>query len=363
MKGALTAIQCARIIRKSLVRKFPNDQFVLAPIADGGNGTLECLLNAFGGTMFEAEVTSAIPTEKTAARFGVLPDSKTAIIESAEAIGLHKIVPSPQTIAYGTSRGIGEIILEIVARGCTKIYIGLGGTATNDCGAGMASALGVEFVNEKKQSLPDGAISLIQLNKIMNYELRIMKNVRIQILSDVKNSLLGNHGATYTFAEQKGASKEQLPYLEASLKNFADVVEQTMKKEFRNIPGSGAAGGLGFGLAAFCNAEIISGIDFALDVVQFDEKLKNCDCVITCEGKIDSQTTFGKGIAGISERAKKYNKPIHVFAGRIDGDEEQLKEKLNLASLTQISPREISIEQAIKDASWLLADAVFNKNF
>lgn len=363
MKGSLTAMQCAQIMRKSLVRRFPKEQFVLLPIADGGNGTLECLLRALGGTMYEKEVCSILPNEKTIARYGILPDTTTGIVESAEVVGLHKIVPNPLTIANGTTRGVGELLLELINRGCKNILIGLGGTATTDGGAGMLRALGIELRDRNNQHIPDGSISLLQLNSVTNAELSNIKDIRITILSDVKNVLLGNNGAVYTFAPQKGASAEQLPYLESALKNFADVVEQTTQKEFRTFPGSGAGGGLGFGLLAFCNAEKVSGITYILDAVSFDEKLQLCDYVLTCEGTIDSQTAMGKGIAGISERAKKFNKPLHVFAGRIEGDAKQLRQQLHLASLTQISPQDISTEQAMKDASWLLADAIFHHQF
>lgn len=361
MKGALTAQQIAIVLQKSLRRKFPQSTIVSSPIADGGNGTLECLMNALGGTVYEKEVTGPIPSMKVTAHYGITKDD-VAIIESAEAIGLQHITPSPETIAQSTSRGVGELILAAIKHNPKEIWIGLGGSATNDGGAGMARALDWKFSDANGKELEDGAMNLLRLNKISNMEHRIL-NVGIKILSDVKNTLLGEHGATYTYACQKGASEEQLLYLEASLKNFADGVEKSVGTEFRNIPGAGAAGGLGFGLLAFGNAQIVPGIDFILNTIDFNKKLQQCDVVITAEGRLDEQTLFGKGIAGITKRAQQFNKPVHAFVGKVNGDQKQLQKQLGLASLIQISPDELSTMQAMRDASWLLADAVYHHTF
>ena len=361
MKGALSASKISAIVSKTLRRKYRDAMIVSSPIADGGNGTLDCLMNVLGGTIYEQEVTGPIPSIRVKARYGITRES-IAIIESAEAIGLQHITPTAETIAISTSQGIGELILAARKKQCKEIWIGLGGTATNDGGAGMAGGLGIDLLDEHNEKIRDGAISLLHLRKIMNYEL-IINNFSIKALSDVKNILLGEEGATYTFARQKGATDDQLPYLEAALKNYADVVEQTIEKKIRNNLGSGSAGGLGFGLMVFCNAEMVLGIDFILDAIHFDEKLALCDCVITTEGILDEQTLYGKGISGIAARAKQINKPVHAFVGRIQGNTKELKSKLGLASLTQISPEELSTQEAIRDASWLLADAVYHHDF
>jgi glycerate kinase len=365
MKGSLTAQQCAVILKKSLQRKYPNATIVALPVADGGNGTLECLMNALGGTVYEAEVTGPISSLQVPARYGITKEG-IAVIESAEAIGLQHITPSPETIALSTTRGVGELILAAMKHNPKEIWIGLGGSATNDGGAGMAKAFGISLLDEQGEEVKEGTVNLAQAAKvnmqslIFNFQI---ENFKLKIFSDVKNPLLGNHGATYTFARQKGASEEQLPYLEAALKNFADIVETTLGKEFRNIPGSGAAGGLGFGLLAFCSGTIVSGIDFVLDMVRFNEKLQRCDIVITTEGMLDEQTLYGKSISGIVQRAHTLNKPVHAFVGRVKGDAKRLKEQLGLASLTQISPDELMTIQAMRDASWLLADAIFHHDF
>ncbi len=361
MKGSLSSPKTAAIITKTLRRRFKDAGIVSLPVADGGNGTLDCLMNALGGTVYEQEITGPISSLKVVARFGITNDN-VAIIESAEAVGLHLLAPSPETIAQSTTYGIGELMLAAQQHSAKEIWIGLGGTATNDGGAGMARCFGASMLDEHGEQLRDGSIALLQLNNIIQDAAKRFQ-IPIKVLSDVQNPLLGEHGATYTFAPQKGASQEQLPYLEAALKNFSETVSRTTQKDHSLIPGSGAAGGLAFGLLSFCNAQLVSGIDTVLDTIGFDEQLKQCDCVITTEGKIDNQTLFGKGIAGITLRAKKINKPVHAFVGRIDGNAEALRTSLGLASLTQISPDELTTEQAIRDASWLLADSVYHHNF
>jgi glycerate kinase len=361
MKGALSSQKCAAIIAKTLRRKFREANIVSLPIADGGNGTLDCLMNTLGGTIHTADVCGPIPSITAAARYGITTEN-IAVIESAEAAGLHLINPSPETIAHSTTFGVGQLLIEAQRQSVKEIWIGLGGTATNDGGAGMARSLGAVMMDENGEPLRDGSIALLQLNKIIIDTERKFQ-IPITILSDVQNQLLGEHGATYTFARQKGASEEQLPYLEAAITHYSDLVTQTVRNDRTTVPGSGAAGGLAFGLLSFCNARIVSGIETVLTTIGFDEQLMECDFVITTEGKIDDQTLFGKGIAGITHRANAAGKPVHAFVGRIDGNAEELRTSLGLASLTQISPEELSTEQAIRDASWLLADSVYHHNF
>ena len=361
MKGALSAQKIATILSKTIRRKYPDAEVESSPIADGGNGTLDCIMNALGGTIYEQEVTGPIPSIRVKARYGITKDN-IAVIESAEAIGLHLLTPSPETIAQSTTRGIGELILASRSRLCKEIWIGLGGSATNDGGGGMARALGLDFLDQHGEQLKEGSIALLQLHQIETKD-TTKQHCPITILSDVQNTLLGNTGATHTFARQKGASEEQLPYLESALKNFSDVVQRDLHKDYSNIPGSGAAGGLGYGLMTFCDAQSVSGIEHVMNTIGFDEKLSTCEHVITTEGTLDSQTLFGKGISGIVRRAKLMNKPVHAFVGRVNGNIEELQSLLGLASLTEISPAELSTQEAMRDASWLLADAVYHHDF
>lgn len=355
-KGSLSALRAANTISRSLKGIAPDVAIVLCPIADGGDGTLECLVQAIGGKVFEANVHGPVSSLRVNARWGVLGDGATAVIEMAEAAGLRLLSPPQFDIANATTYGVGELILQALKSGLKKIIVGLGGSATNDGGAGCARALGVRFFDEHNNELPQGGIHLARLHhlQIKNYELG-MKNAEIIGLADVTNVLYGPAGAAYTFAAQKGATSEQIRQLDEGLRHYASIIERDLHRDVSQIPGSGAAGGLGAGLMAFCNARIVSGIDFVLDTVRFDSLLQQCDCVITAEGMIDSQTLRGKGIEGVARRARKFNKPVHAFVGRIHGDATALQKKFGLATLHQISPDKMPLEDAMRGVESLLA--------
>ena len=419
LKGSLSALRAANIISQSLEGMTPDAANALCPIADGGDGTLECLIHATGGKIFQATVRGPISPLRVKARWGVLGDGATAVIEMAEAAGLRLLSPPQYDIANATTYGVGELILLALKLGLKKIIVGLGGSATNDGGAGCAKALGVKFFDEHDKELPEGGIYLARLHhlQIMNHELgplnessttlgvdrprrvesstvgslrpeadalnessttlrvgrprRVesstvgsrrplaqIRNAEIICLADVTNVLFGPAGAAYTFATQKGASNELIVRLDEGMRVYASIIERETHHKISNFPGSGAAGGLGAGLIAFCNARIISGIDFVLDTVRFDDLLRQCDCVITAEGMIDSQTLRGKGIEGVARRALKFNKPVHAFVGRIHGDATMLQKKLGLATLHQISPDAMPVNEAMRNAEMFLSNAV-----
>ncbi len=367
LKGSLSALRAANTISQSLKGIAPDVATVLCPIADGGDGTLECLVQATGGKVFEANVQGPVSSLRVNARWGVLGDGATAVIEMAEAAGLRLLSPPQYDIANATTYGVGELILQALKSGLKKIIVGLGGSATNDGGAGCARALGVRFFDEHNKELPEGGIHLARLHhlQIKNYKLGI-KNAEIIGLADVTNVLYGPEGAAHTFAAQKGASDELVVQLDEGMRHYASIIERDTHHKISNFPGSGAAGGLGAGLMAFCNARIVSGIDFVLDTVRFDSLLQQCDCVITAEGMIDSQTLRGKGIEGVVRRARKFNKPVHGFVGRIHGDAAALQKKLALTTLHQISPDKMPVEDAMKGAESLLALSIrdfFTSNF
>ncbi len=375
LKGSLTPIEAAESIAAALEQISHND-FTLCPIADGGNGTLECLVRATNGKFSLAAVTGPLQTKKVSARWGILGDGKiengatgdTAVIEMAEAAGLSAyggLKPSEYDVLHATTFGVGELIIAALDAGFRKIIIGMGGSATNDGGTGCARALGARFLaessvgDENGNELPDGGIHLSRLKHIDCRKLdERLKGCEITALSDVTNVLCGPEGASFTFAKQKGAKESELQILDDALRHYASVLKKDLKEDVASLPGSGAAGGLGAGLVAFCNANIVSGIDFVLDTIHFDELLQHCDAVITAEGTIDEQTLFGKGIAGIALRAEKFHKPIHAFAGRINGDTEKLKRKLHLASLHQISPDTMPLNEAMKNARTLLENEI-----
>jgi glycerate kinase len=359
LKGSLSAANAARIISKAVQDILPDAHCVLCPISDGGNGTLDCLVQATGGKFYSASVRGPLVSMTVNARWGVLGDGTTAVIEMAEAAGLHLLKPCQYDAAHATTFGVGELIRKAMNSGCKKIIVGMGGSATNDGGAGCARALGVKFFDEKNLELPDGGIHLSRLYyvEIKNEELKIQET-EIVGLSDVTNILCGPEGAAFTFGAQKGATAEQVRMLDEALKHYAFIIENDLHRDVSHLPGSGAAGGLGAGLLAFCNAKILSGIDFVLDVLRFDDLLQQCDCVITAEGTLDSQTLHGKGIEGVMRRAKRFNKPVHAFAGKILGEKAILRQKLGLTTIHQISPDEVPIEEAMRDAGTFLLKSI-----
>ena len=359
LKGSLSALRAADTISQTLKRITPDVATFLCPIADGGDGTLDCLVQACNGKIFTANVRGPIFPLRVNARWGILGDGATAVIEMAEAAGLRLLTPTQYDVGNTSTYGVGELIFQAVHSGSKKIIVGLGGSATNDGGAGCARALGVRFLDEHSRELPEGGIHLGRLHhwEIKNYELGI-KDLEIIGLADVSNTLCGPEGAAYTFAAQKGASNELVAQLDAGMQNYASIIERETYHKVLDSPGSGAAGGLGAGLMAFCNATIVSGIDFVLDAMQFDSLLERCECVITTEGKIDSQTLQGKGVQGIARRAQKFGKPVHAFVGQIDGDGAELQKILGLASLHQISPNEVPIEEAMRQAESFLAVSI-----
>ena len=359
LKGSLSAPNAARIISEAVQDISPDARCVLCPISDGGNGTLDCLVQARHGKFYSASVCGPLTSMTVNARWGIFGDGTTAVIEIAEAAGLHLLKPSEYNVANATTFGVGQLIREAMNSDCTRIVIGMGGSATNDGGAGCARALGVKFLDEKNGELPDGGMHLSRLHRIeiKNEELR-MKGIEIIGLSDITNTLCGPNGAAFTFAAQKGATPEQVRMLDEALKHYSSIIQNELHRDVSSIPGSGAAGGLGAGLLAFCNARILSGIDFVLDALRFDDLLQQCDCVITAEGTLDSQTLHGKGIEGLVRRAKKFNKPVHAFAGKILGEKATLQGKLGLATLHQISPDDVPIEKAMRDAEAFLLKGI-----
>jgi glycerate kinase len=359
LKGSLSAISAAAIIAESLQKVFPDAHCTLCPIADGGDGTLDCLVRATGGKLFSSRVHGPLASMEVIARWGVLGDGTTAVIEMAEAAGLRLLRLDRYDVMRATTTGVGELMLEASKVGYTKIIVGLGGSATNDGGIGCCRALGVRFLDKEKNELVDGGRSLSRLDRIENKREETRdKKVKIVALSDVTNVLCGPDGAAHTFAAQKGATPEQVRELDAGLRHYATIIERDLRRNVSEIPGSGAAGGLGAGLIAFCDATVESGIDYVLDLVRFDELAHECDCVITAEGMIDSQTLRGKGIEGVVRRARQFNKPVHAFAGRIGGNAALLRPQLGLESLHEISPEGIPLVDSMKNAGNFLSSKI-----
>ncbi|KIL43034.1 glycerate kinase family protein [Jeotgalibacillus campisalis] len=303
-KESLSAPDVCLAIEKGFKKVLPEAEFVSLPIADGGEGTVHSIVAATGGEVIPMEVTGPLG-EKVMGFYGVTGDRKTAIIEMAAASGLHLVEEKDRNPLITSTRGTGELILHALNQGVKTIVLGLGGSSTNDGGAGMAQALGVKLTDSTGQELPAGGAALAHLAQVDTLGLDPrLKKVDIKAACDVTNPLTGPFGASVVFGPQKGADPDMVAMLDHCLSHYARVLEKDLDKKVDGLEGAGAAGGLGAGIIAFLDGELTSGIDLVLDVIQFDEKVHDADLVITGEGKIDRQTVQGKAPVGVAKRAK-----------------------------------------------------------
>lgn len=349
-KESMTSLEAARSIEKGFKAVLSDAEYVNIPVADGGEGTVQALVDATGGDIVHQTVTGPLGKPVKAA-YGLLGDGKTAVIEMAEASGLHLVPPGQRNPLLTTTRGTGELILDAAEKGVSTIIIGLGGSATNDGGAGMAAALGAKFLNRDGEEIENGGGALAEIAKIdvsgLNPKL---KHVQFEAACDVDNPLTGPRGASAVFGPQKGANSEMTALLDQNLKHYAAAVKAELGCEIDSIPGAGAAGGLGAGLCAFLNAELKSGVDIVLDTLSFSERIKGADLVITGEGKIDGQTVSGKTPAGVAKRARSENIPVIAFAGSL-GEGCELVYDIGISALFSIVPGISSLENALADGS------------
>jgi glycerate 2-kinase len=332
-KGALNARDAAENIAKGLLDVLPDAQIEVVPMADGGEGTAEVICDARGCSWLKCKAHDPLGRESDA-RYGWIDQEKLAVMEMSEAAGMRRLSESERDPIRATTFGVGEMILDATKRGANEIIVGLGGSATNDGGFGMARALGYRFFSDAKELT--GAVSNLQsLTKIeppvvagvppansTMQPARLPLQLNIIAAVDVKNPLLGENGATRVFGPQKGASKSDLDNLERALTRLADIVATQLGFEYRNEPGAGAAGGLGFGLLSFCCATIRPGFEVVAEAVGLEPKMKDADLVITGEGSLDRQTLEGKTPAGVARLARKLRKPVFAIVGRACEDRE-----------------------------------------
>lgn len=324
-KESMTAAQACHAMQSGIQKVIPDAEFIHVPMADGGEGTVDALVAARNGRKVAVEVSGPLVGQKIQTYFGLIENDQTAVIEMALANGIHLIEKSQRNPLFTSTFGTGEMISAALDLGVSKIIIGLGGSVTNDAGAGMAQALGVGFLDAHGQPVAVGGGQLNQVTQIDFSELDSrLKQTEIMIASDVNNSLCGKNGASHVFAPQKGASPEMVEMLDQNLKHFADLVESTLKIDQQNIAGAGAAGGLGFGLMAFAGATIRSGVEIVIEETQLADKIAQADYVLTGEGGIDFQTKFGKTPFGVAQVAKRFNKPVIAFAGYVGKGIEEL---------------------------------------
>ncbi|MBY6269090.1 glycerate kinase [Parageobacillus thermoglucosidasius] len=349
-KGSMTAKEVCVAMEKGIKKVYPDANCIHVPMADGGEGTVQSLVDATDGKIFEVEVTGPLGNKVTA-KYGIMGDNETAVIEMAEASGIQYVTNETKNPMVTTTYGTGELIRACLDKGIKKIIIGIGGSATNDGGAGMAEALGVKFLDRHGNQLPRGGGYLDQLSEIdiSNLDPRL-KEVSIFVACDVTNPLCGENGASYVFGPQKGATEEMVRILDRNLSHYADVVKKQLGKDVKNIPGAGAAGGLGAGLLIFTQATLQKGIDLVIEYSQLRSKIKDADYVFTGEGGIDFQTQYGKTPYGVAKVAKEFNKKVIAIAGHIGEGIDVLYDK-GIDAIFGIIPEAGSLDKILKDGA------------
>ncbi|QGU94860.1 glycerate kinase [Clostridium bovifaecis] len=346
-KESVTAREAAESMEKGIKNVMKDAECIKVPMADGGEGTVQSLVDATEGEIYSIEVLG--PLGRTVrAEFGILGDEKTAVLEMASASGLHHVKREERNPLTTTTYGTGELIKAALDRGVKKIFLGIGGSATNDGGAGMIQALGGKFLTREGENIGFGGGALEHIHTIDTSGLdKRLKDVKIEVACDVSNPLTGTDGAAYVFGPQKGATHEVVEKLDANLKHYSRIIREQLKLDIENIPGAGAAGGLGAGLLAFLPSSLKRGVDLVIEYTGLEEKIKKADYVITGEGGIDFQTRFGKTPYGVASLAQKYNVPVIVIAGYIGNRIESLYD-CGINSIFGILPGAISLEEALK---------------
>ncbi|MDQ0860611.1 glycerate kinase [Bacillus sp. V2I10] len=358
-KESMTALEVCEAVERGLRRSLPEVQTVKIPMADGGEGTVQALVDATNGTFTSLTVTGplGLPVE---AEYGWLGDQLTAVIEMASASGLHLVPHERRNPLMTTTAGTGELIKDALQKGAKHLIIGIGGSATNDGGVGMAQALGVKFLDSEGAELSYGGGALSKLAKIdASKMMKELTGVTIDVACDVDNPLTGPSGASAIFGPQKGATDETVAVLDRNLSHYASLILKETGMDVEKIEGSGAAGGLGAGLLAFLNANLKRGVDIVVETVKLAQHMAEADLVITGEGRIDGQTIHGKTPVGVSKTAKKLNIPVIAIAGSIGDGYEKVHEE-GIGSVFSIVPEIVSLEEALQRGPLYVENLMYN---
>jgi glycerate 2-kinase len=349
-KESLTALQVAEAIKIGFLSVYPNAEYRLIPMADGGEGTVEALVAVTDGNIIHTQVTGPLGNT-VEAHYGILGNGTTAIIEMASASGLHHVTHEQRNPCTATSRGTGELIRHALDAGVRHIIIGLGGSATNDGGAGMMMSLGAGLHDQQGSPIADGGAGLLNLASIDLSDLHpAVSECTFEVACDVDNPLLGEKGATAVFGRQKGATAQDLVTLEKALTHFSNVVAQSNLGDHRHKQGAGAAGGMGFGIMTFMQASFRPGINIVVEATHLAEAVQDADLVITGEGRIDSQTIYGKTPIGVAKTAKLHNIPVIGIAGSISDDVAVVCE-YGIDAVFSVTPRVMTLQEAFADAA------------
>ncbi len=355
-KGCLSALEVAKAMERGVLSVFPSAEVRKIPIADGGEGTVAALVTATNGQLRQTEVTDPLGN-KIIAHWGVLGDGRTAVIEMAAASGLPLVPKEKRDPRVTTTYGTGELIKAALADGLAKIIIGIGGSATNDGGTGMARALGVRFLDAAGQEVAAGGGSLAEICQIDTTGLDPrLKNTEIVVACDVDNPLCGTRGASAVFGPQKGATPEMVQQLDAGLAKYASCARQATGRDVAEKAGAGAAGGLGAGLMFFTPAQLKPGVEIVLDAVGFSDIVRDADFVITGEGRTDFQTAFGKAPVGVAKVAKTHGAPVFCISGGLgEGADDVLAQGID--AVMSICDRPLSLEECMAAGAQLIEPA------
>ena len=317
LKGSLSSMEAGTAIKDGILAAKLDAEVIVKPLADGGEGTTDALIEGMNGERIDLTVTGPMHTPVDA-YYGYLKDTNTAVMEMASAAGITLVPDSEKNPLLATSYGVGEMINDAIQRGCRNFIIGIGGSVTNDGGIGMLKALGVRFLDENGEDAGEGGQALAKVARIdvsgMN---PLLKECHIQVACDVNNPLCGENGSTYVYGPQKGVTEDMKKTLDEAMAHFARVTSETLENDYMNTPGAGAAGGLGYAFLAYTGAALTPGIELILDAVGLEEELSGADVVVTGEGRLDFQTAMGKAPVGVARLAKKYNAKVIAFAGSV----------------------------------------------
>lgn len=317
LKGSLSSMEAGLAIKDGVLAAKPDAEVIVKPLADGGEGTTDALIEGMNGERIDLTVTGPMHTP-VKAYYGYLKDTNIAVMEMASAAGITLVPDEEKNPLLATSYGVGEMISDAMEKGCRNFIIGIGGSVTNDGGIGMLKALGVRFLDENGEDAGEGGQALAKVARIDASGLNpLLKECHIQVACDVNNPLCGQNGSTYVYGPQKGVTEDMKKPLDEAMAHFARVTSETLENDYMNTPGAGAAGGLGYAFLAYIGATLTPGIELILDAVGLEEELSDADVVVTGEGRLDFQTAMGKAPVGVAKLAKKYNAKVVAFAGSV----------------------------------------------